>query len=642
MGLLDQQLLLFTPERPRAPLEAKKRVISSLNNEFHALMWEIAQSIEAFANFDFSRLSVSVSTSRSKGKFGVWAYVTPLRYVGGSLFRKGRRYGLAGQYTYEMKGVDLATPLSPLYMITILVPRFFNLSFEERLETLVHEMYHIHPLFRGDLRRFPRPHIHHGPTPRAFNARVKTFAKEALQKDNSLKHHPLLRDPGAGFEKLKKTRIASPTLRFVPSKFGIFSWILLVGALLTTAFAAPSAFSEDQSSNHDSKKLPPTSSGPQAHFISNVDYFDMTRPHFENPRYVVQPEEVMRLRAAPSLWASPMHEVKLGEKYLAYTVDESGDWVLLRSRQKQGWYPKDKLKIVGQLKTPSDIGGFNPSQGNPISSDYSSMLRKDGDKVFIPSKADWDASDLKSLDGNIDDVVAQTSGSLRESPDPLATQFGLIQKGDKLSVLKRSENGEWSYVRLELTQEEGWYPSEWIKLVQGRKVESAGMGRIVLDIDGNWGTTGRNYGYGVGGFYGFSSSSSLYAKRLEVGAIYQSSNGEKIEIAGDSETYSLVSSYTLMGIMLRYVGFSSGGLLGGALEAAGTYQQTQANLSGLDADVISETGIQKTIAPRYGFILGVRGMVSLSRTIQVNTLLRANIADSSNTYWGGLGLSFRF
>ena len=645
---------------PRPPVKRKRRdKVATLNNEFHALMWEIAQSVEEFSNFDFRRLKVSVGTSRSKGKYGVWAYVTPLRYIGGALYRKGRRYGVAGRYTYEMKSEELDAENSPLYMITVMVPRFFNLSFKERLETLVHEMYHIHPTFRGDLRRFPKPHIHHGPTPKAFNLQVEEYAKEALSRDPSLRDHPLLRASAEGFTHLKKRRFASPTLKFEPSRLGIFSWILVAGLglasmLWTPISSARSQLGAPQSSSREVAPLPRSGSrnkrikekamriDPQAHYISNLKFFDANQNNNRNPRYVVSPKQKLKLRSAPSQWSTPMHEVSPGEKFLAYTVDKSGKWVLLRSRVKQGWYPKEKIQIVGKLVSPTGGGSWDGKPGSRSGSHLSSNIIKDGDRVYVPSKADWNSSDISQLDAQTDKVVVTNGGSFYEAPDPLATKFGLLESGDKLKVLKRDRTGEWAYVRLELTKEEGWFPSEWMKVVEGTKVRSAGLGRFVLDVDGNWGTTGRNYGYGVGGLYGLRSSSTLFARRFEVGAFFQQSTGETLTLEGSSQTFTLSSSYSLMGFLLRYVAFSGGGILGGALEAAGTFQQTQADLSGLSDAVIGESGIQKAVASRFGLMIGVRGMVSLSRSIQLNTLLRANFAESSNTYWGGAGLSFRF
>ncbi|NCN41637.1 hypothetical protein GW916_10380 [bacterium] len=689
MGFWDRQLSLFSSltrntnrETPTAvaelPLQVpaasnfshsvglpqrKKRKshdrVATLNNEFHALMWEIAQSISEFSNFDFRRLKVSVGTSRSRGKIGIWAYVTPLRYIGGSLYRKGRRYGVAGRYTYELKGVDLESPDAPLYLITVLVPRFFSLSFDERIETLVHELYHVHPDFRGDLRRFPRPHVHHGPTPRAFNNKVKQFTKEALARDPSLREHPLLASDAASFSHLKRKRVASPTLKFIPSKFGLMGLVLALafsmgsysGGVAAQDDGSAAMLGQKSSRSQSTESVDPNSTkapmsskpvDPQAHFIGNVEYFDMTHQGATNPRYIVQPKETLRLRAAPSEWATPMHEVTTKEKFLAYTIDETGQWVLLRSRNKQGWYPKDKLSVIGQLGAPNGGGSFDAVTGSRSGSKLSNSIRRDGDRVYLPTKAEWGTSDITKLDGGVDNVTAKVSGSFYETPNPLATQFGIIEKGDKLEILKQDRTQEWTYVRLGLTKEEGWFPSEKIQIVRGMKVQSAGLGRVVVDVDGNWGTTGRNLGFGVGAMWGFASRSSLYARRFEVGAFYQQSLGEALTIEGDVNTYSLSTAYSLLGILARYLAFSSGGLIGGALELGGSYQRTQADLSGLDDDIINNSGIVQSTAPRFGVTVGLRGLVSVSRTVQVNTLLRANIADSSNTYWGGLGLSFRF
>ncbi|HEY6838555.1 MAG TPA: hypothetical protein VI389_07430, partial [Geobacteraceae bacterium] len=59
--------------------------------------------------------------------------------------------------------------------IYFLVPRFFNLPLREKLITIFHELYHISPLFDGDLRRFPGKNYAHGSSTRRYNAHMATL-----------------------------------------------------------------------------------------------------------------------------------------------------------------------------------------------------------------------------------------------------------------------------------------------------------------------------------------------------------------------------------------------------------------------------------------------------------------------------------
>ncbi len=146
-----------------------------LNQEFQRVMAVVCEGISEFRDYDLKRIAVSVGHSRNKGRYGVWAHVIPLHYVGGKPERRGARWGRPGTYVYESLALKADCP-EARYLMTFFVPRFFVLSPRERLETIVHELYHVHPTLRGDLRRFARPHMHHGPTPTLFRRKVKSMA----------------------------------------------------------------------------------------------------------------------------------------------------------------------------------------------------------------------------------------------------------------------------------------------------------------------------------------------------------------------------------------------------------------------------------------------------------------------------------
>jgi hypothetical protein len=625
--------------RPQRRSDAR----DTLNENFRALMKEICVAVPEFSRFDLSRVAVSVGTSRSQTKHGIWAYVTPLRYVGGGLYRKGLRRGVPGQYTYVLGDVDLEAPDAPLYLITILVPRFFSLSFDERIETLVHELYHLHPEFRGDLRRFAKPHVHHGPTPAAYNRRVKELVDEALARNPFLAEHPLLRDSGADFLTKKKQRLARPRLRFVPKLFGV---------LLALSMLSPAPTRADETQTHDrtwrwpwEDKNIAKAGGPLDDEMNDFDAKNSARG--QNPRFIVTPKEEMNLKTSPSEWAADMLAVKPGQNFLAAGVDSSGEWIFLRTRKLQGWVRADKLDLVGQLAVPELSGGVNfetPKAADLTPNNVTTNTRVDGDPVFIPGEGEISEDDLLSFNRDLDSVVATSGGPLYEQPDPLSVRYGSVQSGDKVLILKRGEKGDWAYVRLVLTGEEGWFPSEWLRITRGIRVSGSGKGRIALDLDGGYGSAGRNIGFGLGVFSDLKGASvQSSASRFEVGGFFQSFVGEDLSYASqlDSRVYSLDTRYSIFGGGARLVGFTPGGFLGGALEAAATYQLVQSSLAGLSESVVAESGLRESLRSRMGLMVGVRGLMSITSWMQLNTLARFNLASGSNLFWAGAGLSFR-
>lgn len=117
----------------------------------HRLVQEIVNRVDEFAGVRPERLRISATYARSSRKGGLLAYVVPLKFRDGSpieLRVRGRRTYHWGMLPYYVDGVEI------LYLIYFVLPRFYDLSLKEKLQTVVHELYHIHPSCNGDLRRF--------------------------------------------------------------------------------------------------------------------------------------------------------------------------------------------------------------------------------------------------------------------------------------------------------------------------------------------------------------------------------------------------------------------------------------------------------------------------------------------------------
>ena len=70
-----------------------------------------------------------------------------------------------------------------LYLITLMIPRFLRLSFEQKLSTLIHELYHISESFDGDIRRFPGRNFAHGHSRSAYNRIIRTLMQRYLSTE---------------------------------------------------------------------------------------------------------------------------------------------------------------------------------------------------------------------------------------------------------------------------------------------------------------------------------------------------------------------------------------------------------------------------------------------------------------------------
>jgi hypothetical protein len=98
------------------------------------------------SHIDPARLLFAVTQARRGSPHGLQARVTPLRFESGRLTRQqdGTTYQVQ---RYFLGGHEF------LYLVTFCLPRFLDQSFDDKLLTLFHELYHISPAFDGDLRR---------------------------------------------------------------------------------------------------------------------------------------------------------------------------------------------------------------------------------------------------------------------------------------------------------------------------------------------------------------------------------------------------------------------------------------------------------------------------------------------------------
>jgi hypothetical protein len=101
------------------------------------------------------------------------ARVTPLRFRNGQLVRKRSGSGYQVQ-RYVVDGVEM------LYLVTFCLPRFLDQTFDEKLVTLFHELYHVSPAFEGDLRVLDGRCRHHSRDKKAYDAHMLVLARSYL------------------------------------------------------------------------------------------------------------------------------------------------------------------------------------------------------------------------------------------------------------------------------------------------------------------------------------------------------------------------------------------------------------------------------------------------------------------------------
>ena len=115
---------------------------------------DVAARLPQFAHLRIEQVAITFAQTRRRVPHGLQAKLTPLRFENGSLVtrRAGRTWTLERLFEGERE---------MLYILTFYLPRFLDHSFEEKLITVFHELYHIGPAFDGDIRRMNgRYHVH--------------------------------------------------------------------------------------------------------------------------------------------------------------------------------------------------------------------------------------------------------------------------------------------------------------------------------------------------------------------------------------------------------------------------------------------------------------------------------------------------
>jgi len=138
---------------------------------------DVVTRLPELAHVDLDRVAISLCQARHAGSHGIYASLTPLRFESGATQKKlrGRSYGV--QRVRDESGQEF------LYILSFYVPRFLNTSLEEKLTTILHELWHISQNFDGDLRRFEGRYYAHGSSQRDYDLKMAMLAQRWLALD---------------------------------------------------------------------------------------------------------------------------------------------------------------------------------------------------------------------------------------------------------------------------------------------------------------------------------------------------------------------------------------------------------------------------------------------------------------------------
>jgi hypothetical protein len=145
--------------------------------ELDILSRDLCRRIPELAHIDPDRLLFSIARSRAAGIHGTYARIAPLRFAGGS--REHTRRRGPWRETFRLPVLH-HNQREIYYLITLFIPRFLRLSFEQKLATIVHELYHISAACDGDIRRFLGRNFAHGSSRATYDRIIKQLVDRYL------------------------------------------------------------------------------------------------------------------------------------------------------------------------------------------------------------------------------------------------------------------------------------------------------------------------------------------------------------------------------------------------------------------------------------------------------------------------------
>lgn len=151
-----------------------RKAAYNLTDDVALLVHLLSKRVERLGHIQPGRILHGVSQARTRSRYGVYAQCHGLRFKHGKREQPTRDGHMWVWPEIRVRGTEM------LYYITYFLPRFLDQPPRERLHTLLHELYHIHPSFNGDLRRFAGRNEFHGNRYEDFDGVVDQLVEQSL------------------------------------------------------------------------------------------------------------------------------------------------------------------------------------------------------------------------------------------------------------------------------------------------------------------------------------------------------------------------------------------------------------------------------------------------------------------------------
>ncbi|MCX7677950.1 MAG: putative metallopeptidase [Spirochaetes bacterium] len=146
----------------------------NLSETLHAIIADIVRNFNMFSHIVPEKLHVCTASNRAGSQGATFGKLVPLKFENGKdlMYFNGKYYTMP---RIEVNGIHI------LYVIYFYIPRFTDLPCIDKLRVIFHELYHIHPLFNGDIRRFGEKGRAHGHSKKTFDTNFEMAVHEYMK-----------------------------------------------------------------------------------------------------------------------------------------------------------------------------------------------------------------------------------------------------------------------------------------------------------------------------------------------------------------------------------------------------------------------------------------------------------------------------
>lgn len=147
---------------------------------------DICRRHPVFQHINMAEVVVTYAQARRKVSYGLQAKLTPLRFEYGALevYRNEQQWRAQRLFHHDRE---------ILYLLTFYLPRFQEQTFQEKMVTVFHELFHISPNFDGDIRRLPGPCYMHSQSEKEYDRQMAVYMREYLAMNPPAKLYEFLR-----------------------------------------------------------------------------------------------------------------------------------------------------------------------------------------------------------------------------------------------------------------------------------------------------------------------------------------------------------------------------------------------------------------------------------------------------------------